>query len=141
MKENNVTKVSSAHETSLVVAGVTCVMGLLFGNAAHDCAAYLGFESGRRRPGNVMQILQMTAQIPTLCELLVADLALKGPCRCVLAEMVSQIAALPEHGAAVHVFAAEVIFAPFRHLVVHLDGFMPLGRDPFKRLVVARVAQ
>ena len=68
----------------------------------------------------------MPPQISALCEAFVTKLAMEGPLVCVLAEMVSQVAALAEGGRAAFVLATEVELDSLVVLALHLYHIMPL---------------
>ena len=76
----------------------------------------------------------MTAKIPTLSERLIADLTAEWPLSRVLAEVVTQVAALGEGCVAVLELAAEVELHALCGLIAHLDNFVPLGRYSLKLL-------
>ena len=59
--------------------------------------------------------------------------AVEGSLTCVLAEVVTQIAAFLEHTFAGTVAALEIEFDALRHLMFDLDGLMPLLRNSFER--------
>ena len=68
----------------------------------------------------------MPAEVSTLGELFLANVALEGPLHVVLAEVIPQVAALAKDRVATLVPASKVQFRSLRRLVGHSDRFMPL---------------
>ena len=88
-----------------------------------------------------MDVLQVAAEVATLSELFVANITDKRPRRCVLPEVVTQVAALAENGVTASKLALKVEFGTFCFFVVHLEGLMPLDRNPFKFFLGGRSVQ
>lgn len=82
---------------------------------------------------HLVHIFEVAPQVATLREGLVALRAVEGSLTCVLAEVVTQIAAFLEHTFAATVPALEIEFDALRHLMFDLDGLMPLLRNSFER--------
>ena len=88
-------------------------------------------------PSDTMHVLQVSAQVSTLRESLLAERAPEGPHACVLAKVVSQVAALFEDTSALRVLALEVELHSLGLWVLHSDGLVPLFRNAFESLVLA----
>lgn len=83
---------------------------------------------GRRNfsPTDVVDVLQVAAQVAALSKVLAADIALIWALHCVLSEVITQIAALSEYRFAALILASEVQLGALGLPVVNLDRFMPL---------------
>jgi len=86
--------------------------------------------------GHFVHVFEVPTEIAALGEGLLAHGAGEGPLSGVLAEVVSQIATLLEDASAASVPALEVQLNSLRHLMFHLDGFVPLPRNALERLRV-----
>lgn len=71
----------------------------------------------------------MAAQIATLGEHLLAEVALVRPCHRVLPEVVPQVAALAEDRLAMLILAPEVKFDTLCFLIENLDRLVPFSWD------------
>ena len=76
----------------------------------------------------------MSAQVSTLGEVFVAELARKGSLPGVLSEVVPEIARLFEHATEVGVHALEVEFLSLGLRVLDLDGLVPVAGDALEML-------
>ena len=83
---------------------------------------------------HLMNILLMAAEIATLGEGSITEIALVGPLRGVLSEVITQVATLAECGVAVGVLAPEVELALLVVGVSDFDNLMPVIWDSFKML-------
>jgi hypothetical protein len=81
-----------------------------------------------------MDLLEVSAKITALSEILLAVLASEGPLSSVFSEMVSQIARLFEYTPAVWVHTLEVQFLSLSLGVFYLYGFVPITWDTLKVL-------
>lgn len=86
--------------------------------------------------GHLVHVLQVTTQIATLREGLLALGAREGPLPRMLAEMVAQVAALLEDRAAACVTTAEIQLHAHRFRIPHLDGLVPRVRNALEGLAV-----
>lgn len=76
----------------------------------------------------------MSAQISTLCEIFVAELARKGSLTSVLSEVIPKIARLFKHATAIGVHALEVEFLSLGLRILDLDSLMPVAWNPLEML-------
>lgn len=93
-------------------------------------------------PRNAVHVLQVSAQVATLGERLLAVLALEGSEAGMLPEVIAQIAAFLEHAATAWVFALKVELDSLGIGIFDTYRLVPLLRDPLESLVLvpARVA-
>ena len=80
--------------------------------------------------GDLVDIFEVTPKIATLREGLLAHGASKGPLSCVLAEVISQIAALLEHTFTALVPAFKVKLNALAHQMLYLDCLVPISGNP-----------
>ena len=92
------------------------------------------FAHKRQVTVHLMNILLMASEIATLSEGSIAEIALVGPLRGVLTEVIAQVATLAECGVAVGVLAPEVELALLVVGVSDFDNLMPVVWDSFKML-------
>lgn len=85
-------------------------------------------------PWHAMDILQMPAQVATLCKSLLALGAREGSQASVLAKVVTEVATLLEGALAARVLALEEQLHALGVRVLHLDRLVPFFRDPFEVL-------
>lgn len=86
-------------------------------------------ELGLGATRNVVDVLEVSAQVSALREGLLAESAGEGSLACVLAEVVSEVAALFENTVAAWILAFEEQLDAVSLLVLHLDSLVPLSRD------------
>jgi len=84
-----------------------------------------------------MNVLQVSAQVSTLCKGLLAIGALEGSLSCVLSEMVPQVAAFLEDASTVWVFAFEIELYSLGLGVLYADSLVPLLGNSFESLMFA----
>ena len=82
---------------------------------------------------HLVHILEVTSQVATLREGLMALRTVVGSLTCVLAEVIPQIAAFLEYTFTTTVHAFEIELDALRHFMFDLDRLMPLLGNAFER--------
>ena len=82
---------------------------------------------------HLVHIFEMSAQVATLRKSLTALRTVVGSLTCVLAEVISEIAALLKDLLAATMHTSEVLFDALRQIMFDLNGLMPLLGNAFER--------
>lgn len=101
-----------------------------------DLARVFLAENSLLQARNTVHILQMSAQITTLCKSFLAFGAAEGSRACVLPEVIPQVATLLEGAGASCVFTFEEKLDALRDRVLHLNRLMPLRWNAFEVFIL-----
>jgi hypothetical protein len=116
--------------------------GLYFGRSKPfsevflDLAGVISAENSLFLARNTVHILQMSAQITTLCKSFLAFGAAEGSRACVLPEVIPQVATLLEGAGASWVFTLEEELDALSVRVLDLNRLMPLHRNAFEVFIL-----